>query len=260
MTVKLRFLLFLFLIPCKSLTAQDQSCKGHSHNDYKQKKPFFTAYQSKMASIEADIWEKDGDLYVAHEKNEIRKKNTLDALYIQPIVKIFNENGGRAWKSSEQVFQLLIELKSPTVQTLNLLIQKLNVHQEVFDCKANKYAVRIAITGNIPPKETFTDYPDFIRFDGGIDESYTNEQLKKIALVSDNLEIFSNWKAKGAIPEQDREILLNAVNAAHAKGLKIRFWNAPDNPETWSEFIKLGIDFINTDQPEMYNKYHPCSE
>jgi alkaline phosphatase len=257
MTTILRFLLLLLLITSKYLAAQNQSCKGHSHNDYRQKNPFSTAYQSMMASIEADIWEKDGDLYVAHEKNEIRKENTLDALYIQPIVKIFTENGGRAWINSEQSFQLLIDLKSSPRPTLDLLIQKLIAYPEVFDFKANPYAVRIAITGNIPSKETFTDYPDFIRFDGGINESYTKEQLKKIALVSDDFENYSNWKGEGPIPEQDKEKLLNAVNAAHEKGLKIRFWNAPDNPETWSVFIKLGIDLINTDQPEMFYRYYP---
>jgi len=260
MTGRFGLLLFLFLILCKLLTAQNQSCKGHSHNDYMQQKPFFTAYHNHMASIEADIWEKDGELYVAHEKNEIRRENTLDALYIKPIVKIFNENGGRAWKNSEHSFQLLVELKSSTGPALDLLIHKLNAYPEVFDLTKNQYAVRIAITGNVPSKETFTEYPDFIGFDGEINEGYTNHQLNKIALVSDNFEHFSKWKGEGAIPEQDREILLNAVNAAHEKGLKIRFWNAPDNPETWSAFIKLGIDFINTDQPELFYRYYPGNE
>jgi len=50
------------------------------------------------------------------------------------------------------------------------------------------------------------------------------------------------------------------VNAAHEKGLKIRFWNAPDYPETLSTFLELGMDFINTDQPEMFHRYYQSNE
>jgi alkaline phosphatase len=31
-------------------------------------------------------------------------------------------------------------------------------------------------------------------------------------------------------------------------GKKIRFWNAPDNLNSWKIFIGLGVDYINTDQ------------
>ena len=47
----------------------------HSHNDYLQNVPFYTAYSARCASIEADVFLVDGELYVAHKENEINKKN-----------------------------------------------------------------------------------------------------------------------------------------------------------------------------------------
>ena len=36
----------------------------HSHNDYLQNVPFYTAYSARCASIEADVFLVDGELYV----------------------------------------------------------------------------------------------------------------------------------------------------------------------------------------------------
>jgi alkaline phosphatase len=33
----------------------------------------------------------------------------------------------------------------------------------------------------------------------------------------------------------------------HASGKKIRFWNAPDNPQSWQTLMNIGVDYINTD-------------
>ena len=55
----------------------------HSHNDYLQNVPFYTAYSARCASIEADVFLVDGELYVAHKENEINKaRNCL--LYTSP--------------------------------------------------------------------------------------------------------------------------------------------------------------------------------
>lgn len=255
MKIKQKFLLVLSLILPGVLMCQNQTLKGHSHNDYKQKVPFYAAYQSHLGSIEADIWIKNGELYVAHDKKDIRRKNTLEALYIQPIVRLFSENGGKPWKTNDDTFQLLVELKSPTIPTLNLLADKLQAYPGVFNTSVNPNAIHIAITGQIPPKEEFAGYPDFIQFDGEIGVSYTPDQLKKIALISGDFANYTSWNGRGTLPEADRQKLIRIIQSVHKLDKKIRFWNAPDNPETWETFINLGIDIINTDQPENFNKH-----
>src|SRR5689334_17418060 len=45
---------------------------GHSHNDYRQKHPLTDALRLGYLSIEADVFLVDGDLLVAHEREECR--------------------------------------------------------------------------------------------------------------------------------------------------------------------------------------------
>ena len=53
-----------------------------------------------FGSIEADIWAVKEDIYVAHYEKDILPLRTLDSLYIQPIVRIFRQNKGKAWKDN----------------------------------------------------------------------------------------------------------------------------------------------------------------
>ena len=39
----------------------------HSHNDYARRVPFYQAYAQQVASIEADVFLRDGKLLVGHE-------------------------------------------------------------------------------------------------------------------------------------------------------------------------------------------------
>ena len=68
----------------------------HSHNDYNRKSPFFDAYKAHAASIEADVFLVDGELYVAHDREDIRSWRTLRNLYLDPIRQLFRANGIRS--------------------------------------------------------------------------------------------------------------------------------------------------------------------
>ena len=96
--MKKRFILIqLFFCSLLSVQAQYTTLNAHSHNDYAQATPFFLAYNAHFGSIEADIWAVDGNLFVAHSKDEITVERTLDSLYLQPVVKLFRANGQKAW-------------------------------------------------------------------------------------------------------------------------------------------------------------------
>ena len=66
-------------------------------------------------------------------------------------------------------------------------------------------------------------------------------------MISDNFSKYSSWKGVGDIPQNDRIAIQNMIDKVHAMGKKIRFWNAPDNLESWKLFKTLGVDYINTD-------------
>jgi len=232
--------------------AQYTSINAHSHNDYEQKIPFSLAYNARFGSIEADIWAIKGELFVAHNKSDIANSKTLDILYIQPIVELFKKNGGKVSSDVSYTFQLLVDLKTEVEPTLSLLTEKLNKYPEIFDPAVNKNAVRITITGNRPEPSRFKDYPTFISFDGNISKRYDSEQLKRVALYSENLVVFTKWRATEAMPEKEEARLKQIIDSVHGINKKIRFWNAPDNQDAWKILMGLKVDFINTDHiPEL---------
>lgn len=73
-------LTILFLL-CFKLSAQ----LTHSHNDYEQKQPFYAAYHLGFDSIEADVYIKDNELFVAHDWDKISPDAVL--LYLATTSK-----------------------------------------------------------------------------------------------------------------------------------------------------------------------------
>ena len=100
---------FLTVFPLGNLSAQ-QAVLIHSHNDYRQRVPFYQAYSQQLYSIEADVYavEETGELLVAHDPEELGTASTLDELYIEPILSLYKRNNGRPWKNSDNRLQLLI--------------------------------------------------------------------------------------------------------------------------------------------------------
>jgi len=251
-----RFLLFgLFVFVFSSVRAQFTSLNAHSHNDYQQTEPFFLAYCHHFGSIEADIWNVHGDLFVAHEKGKITPERSLDVLYINPIVELFRQNGGKAWVDRSGSFQLLIEIKSEVEPTLSLLIKKLKKYPQVFDPKVNRNAVKVVITGHRPTPTQFVNYPDFIKFDGDLTLKYSNQERKRLALYSEDLGLFTSWKGEGNIPEKEQNRLKIIIDSVHSQNCKIRFWDAPDTPFAWQTLMNLKVDYINTDHIQKLDKF-----
>jgi alkaline phosphatase len=238
----------LALISLSALSrAQYSTLNAHSHNDYENDTPFWLAYNNHFGSVEADIWAVKGELFVAHYEKDISSERTLDSLYLQPIAWMVRQNKGNAWKDSPYSFQLLIDLKTPVEPTLSILVQKLKQYQDVFNPGVNKSAVRIVISGNRPEPSGFKSYPDFLFFDGLLNRKYNRKQFKRIPLFSANFKSYSSWNGTGDILEKEKVRLQYVIDSVHSVKKKIRFWNSPDDVNAWTTFMKMGIDFINTD-------------
>ncbi|MDR0510005.1 MAG: alkaline phosphatase [Rikenellaceae bacterium] len=247
-----RFVILLWVLfalsPAISATGE---VRLHSHNDYLQAAPFYQAYAQRFASIEADVFATGtpGELLVAHEEGQLSSAPSLDEAYIEPLARAYRQNGGRAWKGSPLSPILLLDLKTPAIPTLESIVEKLGRYPEVFDPRANPFAVRVVVSGNTPPPERFADYPAFIAFDGRL-LNYTPEQLQRVAMISLNLRDYTQWNGKGSMTEVDRREVVGAIAAVHALGKPVRFWGTPDGVTAWNTFHNLGVDYINTDQVE----------
>jgi len=251
MKTNLRHLLLALALTCCGAAAAQSPVLIHSHNDYAQRVPFYQAYAQQVSSIEADVFLHDGQLLVGHDVEDLRADMTFEALYVEPIVTLFARNGGRAFRDSDQTLQLMVELKSETDPTLRAVAALLGRWPEVFDPEVNPAAVRVAVTGRVPAPEAFDRYPRFLGFDGAWDADYTPEQLERIALISTNFRDFSQWNGKGTIIPAEKERLEQVIDRAHEQGKPVRFWNAPEGTTVYYTFYDMGIDYINTDNPEV---------
>jgi len=219
----------------------------HSHNDYEQDIPFWTAYKNGLNSIEIDLFLKNDSLYVTHSESEIIADRTIEHLYLNSLSKVASSQLGIKKK-----LQILIDIKSESHTTLNRLIKTLNYYPEIID----KENISIVISGNRPIPKKYVDYPDFIYFDYQSLYPIENEKIwKKIALISLNFKKYSSWNGVEDMSVEDFKKLDSLVKMAHYYKKPLRFWGTPDNKIAWEVFKELGVDYINTDKPIQVSTY-----
>lgn len=218
----------------------------HAHNDYEKPMPFWNAYHAGFGSIEADIFLEKGILLVAHEKKQLNQAITLEKLYLAPLDSLLKKYNGNLDTAHGRKLQLLIDIKTEAVSTLDTLIRLLEKYPRI----TGSDKISIVISGNRPAVNTFTKYPSYIFFDGLFTQNYDAETLKRIPLFSDNLKAYTRWNGMGIIPAAERKRIDSLVNVAHRLNKKIRFWNAPDIINTWHQLMRLQADWINTDHVE----------
>jgi alkaline phosphatase len=215
----------------------------HSHNDYEQPVPFWTAYNAQFGSIEADIFLIGGRLFVAHDSNELARQRTLEEYYVKPLSAWVEKNHGHPYADSSRRLQMLIDVKADSTAVLDALVALLRKYPNLTETPLLTWV----ISGNRPDPSLYTSYPPFILFDGILLHEYSPAALSRIAMMSDDLHDYTHWGGSNSIPPADRQKILAAIAWSHALHLPVRFWDAPDFPHAWQQLMRLRVDFINTD-------------
>src|ERR1041385_1174416 len=112
------------------LTAHLHAQVIFAHNDYLKPKPFFNAFELKVAYIESDIFLEAGQLLVAHTKKEIDPSKTLESMYLQPLSQKVKEGNGKLYGLT-----LMIDLKTDGVPTMDALVKTLKRYPELTTCE-----------------------------------------------------------------------------------------------------------------------------
>lgn len=245
-------ILFPSVISAQNISAN----RGHSHNDYHQNIPLLQAYYAGMGSVESDVFLKDGELFVAHEASELKAERTLTNLYLSPLASLYKNNGNQAFKNTNQKLQLVIDIKQDHVNVLNKLIAELKAFGNVFNTSSNPNAIKIVISGDMPVPADFNNWPDYIYFDGRPETKYTAEELKRIAMISQDIKKYSVWNGKGVPSPTDFAKMKKVIDDAHQAGKPFRFWATADSPNTWIVLSRLGADWINTDHPQQLADFY----
>ncbi|MDN3686379.1 alkaline phosphatase [Cyclobacterium jeungdonense] len=238
-----------WLITCLAAPLGAQDINIHSHNDYLQQIPFWEAYASGTASIEADVILRNDTLFVAHEKESIRTGHTLSSLYLEPMVQ-----AKRLQLGSLHPFILLVDFKTEAYATMHQLLKELEPYQELWEDREHPF-VKIVISGNRPEKKDYHRYPFPVFFDYQSVEDTESLPLDKIELFSLSFRSFSQWNGKGRLIDSDIVQLKEAIRVAHQFGKPIRFWATPDSKTAWKALHELGVDYINTDHPGAAKSY-----
>ncbi|WP_373513139.1 alkaline phosphatase [Persicitalea sp.] len=241
-----RFLL-LVLLSCNFVYATNAqptiytTANAHSHNDYEQERPFQAAYQLGFGSVEADVFLQDGELYVAHNKDDIKPERTLKALYLEPILQKISENKGWPYAGHREI-QWLIDIKNTGPATLSALQKMLEPHRKELR------HVRIVVSGEMPPPEEMFAQDKLFTFDGRKELVYPKITSSYVVLVSSSMLSFGKyWDGKQPLNPEIRQRIATFVELQHAQKKLVRLWATPNTDLGYQTLKELGVDYIGTD-------------
>jgi hypothetical protein len=237
------FLAFAF-----STFGQTALTRAHAHNDYEHTRPLFDALDQGFGSVEADVYLVNGDLLVAHNREDVRQDRNLEKLYLSPLKKCFDEK--KQVLPGLKTLILLIDIKSEALPTYQLLEKQIEPYKPMLtmfegdEIKTN--AVTIILSGNRPRDYVAKQSKRWAAIDGRLPDLAENPPRSLIPLVSDNWSLNFRWTA-GEFPDDQAARLKEISTQAHQQGRILRFWAIPDRHEAWNLLYDANVDLINTD-------------
>ena len=224
--------------------SQDVSVAGcHSHNDYWRRVPLFSALEAGCASVEADVWLFDDELYVGHTTSSLTPSRTLRSLYVNPILEILERqnpdtpfhrnatrNNGVFDTNPSQTTVLLIDLKTDGEATFP------HVYEQLAPLRERNYVsyfngthavngpITIVATGNTPFNQVAalnSTHRD-VFFDAPLDRLAVSDDLRHN--IADNAESVSNRRyGTPSLPFNYTNSYYASVSFPKAVGIPFRF-------------------------------------
>lgn len=223
---------------------------AHAHNDYEHARPLLDALDQGFCSVETDIFLVDGQLLVAHDREQVRPERTLQALYLDPLRERVRKNAGRVYPNGPE-FSLLIDLKSGWQTTYPALRSVLTNYAEMLTTfhkgETRSNAVLVVLSGSRDRKMFDGELIRYAGFDGELSDLEANPSARFVPWISARWGGSFSWRGAGAMPEAEWQKLRTIVSRAHEQGRRVRFWGAPDSPAFWRVLRDAEVDLINTD-------------
>ncbi|MBO0609939.1 endonuclease/exonuclease/phosphatase family protein [Myceligenerans salitolerans] len=233
---------------------------AHAHNDYEHERPLYDALAHGFTSVEADVWLVDGELLVAHDREDVDPARTLQSLYLDPLRDLVRQNarhgGPSVYPGWDGSLQLLIDIKSDGEATYAAIHEELAEHRRIMARSVRGHVrpgpVTAVISGNRPLETMRSQRVRFAFYDGRSGDLGSGLPASVMPLVSDNWNNLFDWQGEGPMPAAERERLHDFVAEAHTAGYRVRFWATPDRPgaareAVWTELADAGVDHVNTD-------------
>jgi glycerophosphoryl diester phosphodiesterase len=223
---------------------------AHAHNDYEHTRPLFDALDCNFGSVEADVYLIDGQLLVAHQRDDVKLGRTLEKLYLDPLRERVRAHGGRVYRGGPTIV-LLVDVKTEAVPTYAALHAVLRNYSDLLTVfrggVATPGAITVIVSGNRARAEIAAQSVRYAAIDGRPDDLKSNPAASLVPLVSADWNTLFTSRWTGPLPEGDRAALEKIIALTHAQGRQLRFWNTPDRAEVWQTLLAAGVDVIGTD-------------
>ncbi|MBN1854323.1 MAG: phosphatidylinositol-specific phospholipase C/glycerophosphodiester phosphodiesterase family protein [Pirellulales bacterium] len=234
-------------------------CHAHAHNDYLQARPLLDALDRGFCSIEADIHLAGDSLLVGHDRWNLHPERTFQGLYLDPLRKRVQANGGWVYPDTKIPILLLIDIKTDGGATYQRLREVLGRYDILFSNteihgQSNPPVVAI-LSGNRPLKEVEQDPKRRVGIDGRIGDLDSKIHPHLMPLISDAWSAHFTWRGHGAMPENEQARLREMVKKAHERNRRIRFWGTPEKEAVWRELRDAGVDLIGSDNLDRLQQF-----
>ena len=244
-------LLLLFLI---SKAQPINLPNAFAHNDYRHKRPLYDALDNGFTYVEADIYLRGNKLIVSHILPFLKKKRTLEELYLKPLLEYVKDKNKNSVKDNRSHITLMIDIKSNAYKTfaaLTLLLEKYKaIITTLEDGQVYLRDVTIVITGHKPQELFQNNLCRNIFLDEDLRIVGQKVQMNNNPIASCKYSRILKWKGRGSISPVEKQILTAYVNTAHKNGYKVRLWASPEKKTVWDELLKCNVDLINTNKLE----------
>ena len=227
-TTHLLLAALLFLLPTQTPTFRPAPPlhQGHSHNDYWRPHPLYDALQLGFKSVEADVFLIDTTLQVGHELAALRRTNTLQSLYLDPLRQMQQAHGGFYTQPGE--LWLFVDFKNDGPATYARLRRVLARYRDLLSTPSHPRpnGVRVILTGGYPRAEVLAD-PDALVFLDGQPTDLGPANAARICTINGDWATYFKWNGLGPMPAAEAARLRAWNDQAQRTGQKIRFWNLP---------------------------------
>ncbi|MBX3112743.1 MAG: hypothetical protein KF857_12135 [Fimbriimonadaceae bacterium] len=223
--------------------------QAHAHNDYMHAKPLATAMSYGYGSVEADFYLVDGELLVAHDRDQVKAGRTLDALYLKPLAEAVHRHKGSVYGDGKPVV-LLLDVKADGSAVVPVLKRQLKRYPDVF---GRGKPVLPVVSGDRDIPAITKDPEKVLALDGRLEN--IGDAADEVPLVSADWGRVFTWSGRGDMPADETARLKDIADRCHKAGQKLRFWGAPDMEKSWGYQLAAGCDLVGTDRLESLATY-----
>lgn len=244
----MRCIIFSLVSLCMvcSAVAQPNLIPGHAHNDYAVNQPLTDALSHGFLSVEADVHRVGNELYVSHDAPDTAHTLTLQQAYLAPLAARVAQHGGQVYPGYEGPFYLMIDIKTDSVATWQLLKQQLQRYRSMLATPDHTGPVTVFISGNRAMQQIL--HEPLAAVDGRPQDLGRGYSSAQMPVISQAFGAVVAWDGQGNMPEDAYRTIRMLANKAHAEGKKLRLWAIPDRPAVWQSLLEAGVDLINTDR------------